>query len=153
MSYNQLLEIEKHTFHQNFALETLDFSNNDLRVISCTFAHLKFLRTLDLSSNRLSGFTKDVFSPLLAPSSPVNLLDISNNHFDCDCDILWLKDEVYNPQIKVKEAITGKTSGRVSPVKCVLPDIAREVNSFLLGDLLKNRKHSIFDIIQLDLCG
>ena len=153
MSYNELLELDEHMFHRNFELRSLNFSNNDLRVVSCSFSQLVNLRSLDLSSNRLPTFDQAIFEPIIITGSPLVALDISNNHFDCDCDVLWLKEVERKASLNVKETISGK-AGHAKSVKCELPAIAGNGSRrFALTALLENNRHPLFEIIERNFCG
>ncbi|UYV61271.1 hypothetical protein LAZ67_1004180 [Cordylochernes scorpioides] len=54
-----------------------------------SFKTLNSLEWLYLNSNRLRSAPHDTFSPIL---DTVQVLDLHDNPFECDCGILWLRD-------------------------------------------------------------
>ena len=96
----------------------LDFSENTIGSMCGNHAYIKSMSGLNLSGNQIKYICEDVTAYILKSSS-IKLLDLSrnnltklpkkivnarslvdmrlsNNPFECDCDMLWLKDWMTN---------------------------------------------------------
>ncbi|XP_076468193.1 toll-like receptor 2 [Babylonia areolata] len=65
------------------------YENSLFSVPDGAFDHLPRLKHLDLGSNHISKITKDTFS--VQTQQQLVSLDLSNNPFQCGCDLLWFQ--------------------------------------------------------------
>ncbi|XP_078596939.1 uncharacterized protein LOC144873447 [Branchiostoma floridae x Branchiostoma japonicum] len=86
LSNNQIQNITMTTFEDLGNLTHLNLAANRIAVIGNAFQHLFGLKNLNLSSNRLSVFNQTTLGPVI---QRLENLDVANNPFLCDCNLLW----------------------------------------------------------------
>ncbi|XP_046380795.2 toll-like receptor Tollo [Haliotis rufescens] len=87
---NQLEEIYRGQFPDS--LEILDLSQNRLNYIShSTFRTMLYLKEVKLTENNLTSLPS-ISVELPRDMKPTAKMYISNNPFQCDCELGWLKD-------------------------------------------------------------
>lgn len=95
LSSNKIDRLHASIFHGHTHLENINVSNNYLTDISFNISHLIWLKTLDMSSNRIEGFDETTMKTLNHLFENSNLqIDLSNNTLHCNCQnvpfLLWI---------------------------------------------------------------
>lgn len=80
-----LQEIDAITFRSLPAVQYLDLSGNDLRILPSEIGELTELNHLNISQNRLISLTKQ-----LNTLQYLQTIDMLGNSFECDCQMVWL---------------------------------------------------------------
>lgn len=91
--YNNISKIEQRNYLQR--IEILNLNNNQISDIN-DVKYLKNLKQAFFASNLLVSLPSDI------QEIPFNSLNISWNHFRCDCNNLWLKSWLSSVQDKVQ---------------------------------------------------
>ncbi|XP_052758557.1 leucine-rich repeat neuronal protein 1-like isoform X1 [Galleria mellonella] len=89
----QLERVEKGAFEDNVNLETVILANNKkLAVIEdCTLLGLPKLKHVSLKDNAIVTISENVFV-----GKELRQLDLTDNPILCDCQIMWLRDLLYD---------------------------------------------------------
>ena len=102
LRYNSIKDMSEHAFVNNTALRLLDISHNDLVHFRPSLSNTKTLDSLDLTQNRLQGFSQSTCNHL-RKIKKINTnfqITIDNNDFQCNCDNLqFLKLLIEQPSI------------------------------------------------------
>jgi hypothetical protein len=127
--------VKRDVFHHVEKLECLVLSDNLISLLDeDVFSNLKSLQLLDLSFNRLSKLPERLFAsqdhletlllqgnqlhtisvPLLTPLISITSLDLSNNHFFCDCELrlamFWCKERMLDTKATCQNQVSGNIS-------------------------------------------
>ncbi|KAL3848483.1 hypothetical protein ACJMK2_019336 [Sinanodonta woodiana] len=87
LSNNRITSIEQNDVQNMTNLQTLSLAGNPLEYVSNkSFSGLDNLQTMDLSSTHLT-----VISQAIQHLKSLLNLNLSNNKFECTCDLVWLK--------------------------------------------------------------
>uniref|UniRef100_H2Y4T2 TIR domain-containing protein n=1 Tax=Ciona savignyi TaxID=51511 RepID=H2Y4T2_CIOSA len=99
LSHNKLASVHSAAFSDVPSLREIDLSNNNLQRISMIpgslFRHNPMLEVINLRGNRISQMEPAAFAFL----AHLRSLDVQNNRFLCDCDIVplqqWIIENTY----------------------------------------------------------
>ena len=100
-------------------ITVLDLSSNNITQIDETVveAIIENVKNLDIRKNKLKSLPESI-----AKVNKTNKLWISNNPYECKCDMLWMKDWLTNNiNVMDKENVTcfnGKEKGVVNNTNC-----------------------------------
>ncbi|KAL8612645.1 hypothetical protein ACOMHN_044586 [Nucella lapillus] len=116
------------------SLESLDLGFNQIETINATsFQPLASLRSLSLAKNKLKVIPVELFHNLETLAE----LDISGNPFDCDCELLPLRDWLKKTTVKIKQRFNLNITNR-----CVTPEEHRGklITMYSVGQFQCNTK-------------
>ena len=101
--------------HNVKMLELLNIGSNGLSYVdNDVFQSLPNLTYLTLDTNRLVGFNRTTFDPLLAS---LQYLDISGNPFVCNCDTKWFHDWLREKLSNEVQTICSSAASTLDPMK------------------------------------
>ncbi len=136
-SYNNMTQLPESLLPRT---EHFIFHGHDLHVINFINPNLPAVKVLDLQSNKIQSITDEAFRMLLTKTNKLMLCDnrlkylpsflqnhssnttlfISRNPFECNCDMMWMRDWLLNAtNVKDKENVicaAGKWKGE----KCIV---------------------------------
>ncbi|XP_011873777.1 PREDICTED: probable G-protein coupled receptor 125 isoform X2 [Vollenhovia emeryi] len=111
LSRNKISSVGEGCFNGLENLERLDLSQNRISTIdSYAFKKLPNLKRLKLNGNSLTTLKEGTFHGL----KMLKQLDLSTNPWECDCNLYWFSNWIYNSSIKLNPT-----------PKCVLPAFAK----------------------------
>ena len=100
-------------------ITVLDLSSNNITQIDETVMEviIHIVKSLDIRKNKLKTLPESI-----AKANKTNKLWISNNPYECKCDMLWMKDWLTSSEnVMDKENVTcfnGKEKGVVNHTNC-----------------------------------
>ena len=110
-------KIPKHFFNSMLKLQTLSLSGNLLSEIDHrVFAQHSNITAIFLNRNQIGHIEKKSFTSNMWNNS---LIDLSENPFDCNCDLLWFRDKLKRHSANFKHYPQS--------YKCALPPERRDL--------------------------
>lgn len=124
----RLRRVESGAFSGNTNLEHLNLSSNKQlnELSSIALGGLPHLSTVVLKANQLSSLDEG-----LVPWADLQTLDLSENPFECDCRLLWLRHLL----------VSRNASGQYAPVICAYPTALRDLPLAHLAEPLLGCAH------------
>lgn len=125
---HRLRRVESGAFTDNTNLEQLNLSNNKQlsELHPNALAGFPHLSSVILKENQLSSLAESLF-----PWADLQTLDLSENPFFCDCQLMWLRNLL----------ISKNASNQYAPVICAYPANLRELPLTQLAEPLLGCTH------------
>ncbi|XP_061181210.1 toll-like receptor 4 [Saccostrea echinata] len=109
MSYNRISDVEKKLLEHNIELEELNISNNALENWTLDISHLRRLKFIDCSFNKLTTLPKTVRDSLDETSQNHSVtLDFHHNKILCSCENLDFINWLFTSSVNVRLATTDQ---------------------------------------------
>lgn len=124
---NKIREIDRSAFENHVLLTSLDLSENQIEVIQeGAFHDTTFLHILNLKSNKLASFNKNIFAFPRSQKTQLRYLDLSDNN------ITFLKDDAFDAHPKIIWLSLSKNRLTFFPANAL--KILRKLNQLNLSD-------------------